>query len=62
MQTQEKQLPREEIKAVCLRHLLKDKFLPVANVVHEDLYAKSVLVLQKRCFTKYEFFSLKLSA
>ena len=54
--------PEQKSKAVCLRHWLKEKFLSVANVVHDVLYAKSVLVLQKIYFPKYGFFLLKLSA
>ena len=53
------QFPREE-KQSCLFKALIILFLSVANVVHDDLYAKSVLVLQKRYFPKNGFFSLKL--
>ena len=43
-------------------HWIKEKFLPVWSLVDEVLHALSVLVLQKRYFPKYRFFSLKMSA
>ena len=43
-------------------HWIKEKFLPVWSLVDEVLHALSVLVLRKRYFPKYRFFSLKMSA
>ena len=54
--------PRKKAKLSCLEHWLKEKFLPVAKSCTQSLYVQSVFVLQKRCFPKYGFFSLKMSA
>ena len=54
--------PRKKAKLSCLERWLKEKFLPVAKSCTRSLYVQSVFVLRKRCFPKYGFFSLKMSA
>ena len=69
MQTQEKvfycfyrmTFPRKKAKLSCLELWLKEKFLPVAKSCTRSLHALSVLVVQKKSFPKYAFFTLKMS-
>ena len=55
-------LPRKKLKNSLLRHWLKQKFLPVPKSWIQSLARVISSCFAKRCFPKYGFFSLKMSA
>ena len=57
-----KQLSREKNAKLFVWHWLKKKFLPVAKFCPRSLARVISSCFAKRCFAKYGFFSLKMSA
>ena len=55
-------LPRKRLKNSLLWHWLKQKFLPVPKSCTRSLARVISSCFAKRCFPKYGFFSLKMSA
>ena len=57
-----KKLSLEKEKNTLFRALIKTEILTSLDVLYTKLVRESDLVLQKRCFSKYGVFSLKMSA